>query len=270
MTVTASSAADRDERLFERYRDPDDPVDREALIKRFMPLARQLAARFSRGKEPYDDILQVACLALLGAIDRFDPERRVAFSSFATPTMVGAIKRHYRDTTWAVRVPRAVQELALAVDDAGRRLTGDHGRAPSLRELAEAVHAGEQQVLEAQLALDAYTTAPLETGGGDEDTRGDAFADALRYDDPGYDRVEQRVALDGLLALLSRREREVLRLRFEEDLCQREIGERIGVSQMHVSRILRGALQTLSRLAEGQGEPTDAPPPRRTAVAAAR
>jgi RNA polymerase sigma-B factor len=267
--VNASSAADRDERLFERYRDPADPVDREALMKRFMPLARQLAARFARGKEPYDDILQVASLALLGAIDRFDPARRVAFSSFATPTMVGAIKRHFRDTTWAVRVPRDLKERALAVDDAGRRLTGDHGRPPSLRELAEAVHAGEEQVREAQLALDAYTTASLETWGGDDDTRGDAYPEALRYDDPSYDRVEQRVALDRLLALLSRREREVLRLRFEEDLCQREIGERIGVSQMHVSRILRGALETLSELAEDQREAADAPPPRRTPVAAA-
>lgn len=265
-----SSAAARDGRLFERYRDPGDPVDREALVRRFMPLARQLARRFAGGREPYEDILQVACLALLGAIDRFDPARRVAFSSFATPTMVGAIKRHYRDATWVVRVPRELKERALAVDDAGRRLTGAHGRAPSVGELAAAVQAGEEQVLEAQLALDAYTTASLEPGSGDEDSRGDAFAEALRYEDPGYERVEQRVALDGLLELLTRREREVLRLRFQEDLCQREIGERIGVSQMHVSRILRGALQTLTRLADGQRDAGDAPPPRRSAVAAAR
>ena len=250
-----ASPVSRDRRLFERYRDPSDPVDRDALVKRFLPLAHQLARRFSGGSEPYEDLLQVASLALVGAIDRFDPDRRVAFSSYAMPTMAGAIKRYYRDMTWAVHVPRDLKERALAVDDAGDRLARDLGRAPSRREIAEAVRSSERQVLEAAIAINARTVSSLD----------------LWYDEQGYERVERRAVLDRLLALLSRREREVLRLRFDEDLCQREIGERIGVSQMQVSRILRTALGTLERLAEGEREAvTEAPRPPRTRAEAAR
>jgi len=276
--VTASRTAERertspvsrDRRLFERYRDPADPVDREALVKRFLPLARQLARRFSGGSEPYEDLLQVASLALVRAIDRFDPARRVAFSSYAMPTMAGAIKRYYRDMTWAVHVPRDLKERALAVDDAGERLARDLGRPPSRRELAEALRASERQVLEAMLAINARTVASLDYWRGDQGTLGDAVR-TLRYDERGYERVEQRAVLDRLLASLTRREREVLRLRFDEDLCQREIGERIGVSQMQVSRILREALRRLERLAEGQRDAvTGAPRPPRTRAAAVR
>jgi len=267
--MKALSAACRDERLFERYRDPSDHVDLDAMTRRFMPLARGLAGRFASGRAPYDDLLQVASLELLRAIDRFDPGRRVAFSSYAMPAMTGAIKRYYRDVTWAVRVPRDLKELALAVDDTRARLTRDLGRAPADREVADAVRVSEQEVMEAQLALEASTNASLDVL-GDEDTRRRDVPEALRYDDRGYERVEQRAVLDALLSQLSHREREVLRLRFEDDLRQRDIAERVGISQMQVSRILRAALAALTEIAEPRSDATDAPALRRTPAAAAR
>ena len=239
------SPAFRDRLLFARYRDPSDRVDREALVERFLPLARQSARRFSGGSEPYDDLLQVASVALMRAIDRFDPERHVAFSSYAMPTIAGEIKRYYRDRTWAVRVPRNLQELARRVEDAREGLTGSLGRSPSTKDLAEAVDAPEEDVLEAQVVLGAYTASSLDFPRDSQGRSEEVIRDTLRYDETGYDRAEQRAVVERLLARLTRREREVVRLRFEEDLSQREIGERIGVSQMQVSRTLRGALLRL-------------------------
>jgi RNA polymerase sigma-B factor len=259
----------RDRRLFERYRDPADPVDRDALVGRFLPLARQLAARFAGGREPYEDLLQVASVALLRAIDRFDPSRRVAFSSYATPTIAGEIKRHFRDRTWAVRVPRSLQERASAVDDAGEQLARRLHRPPTPEELAAAVQASEKQVIEALQATSAYVAYSLDCPLGDSEPDDPHFYEPA-YDECGYERAEQRAQLDSLLAILTPREREVLRLRFEEDLVQREIGERIGVSQMQVSRIIRKAIRTLTRLADAEAQATDVRSRRRTPAAAGR
>ena len=214
--------AARDRLLFRRYRDADDPVDRDELVRRFMPLARQLAARYAGGGEPYDDLLQVACLALVRAIDRFDPDRGVAFSSFAVPTIRGEIKRHYRDRTWVVRVPR---------------------------ELAERLNVSESAVHQAVLAGHAHSAMSLEVPRGEDDAEL-TLGETIQCHERGYDVADARASLDWLLGTLCRRDREVLRLRFEEDLTQREIGLRIGVSQMHVSRIIRGAIEELGETAE--------------------
>jgi RNA polymerase sigma-B factor len=237
--------AARDRLLFRRYRDAADSVDRDEMVLRFMPLARRLAARYAGGDEPYDDLLQVASLALVRAIDRFDPDRGVAFSSYAIPTICGEIKRHYRDRTWAVRVPRSVQELAVAASPERARLTADLGRSPTVRELAERLHVSECALREAVTARNARDAVSLELPSAEGDSEL-TLGDVLAYHERGYDVVDARASLDGLLRTLCRRDREVLRLRFDEDLTQREIAGRIGVSQMHVSRIIRRAIEELS------------------------
>jgi RNA polymerase sigma-B factor len=236
-------------RRFARARASRDPRVRHALVERHLPLARHIAARFAGGSEPFDDLLQVARLALVRAVDRFDPDRGLAFSSFAVPTILGELKRHYRDTAWSVRVPRPLQELAIEAERTGERLTTRLGRAPSTPELAAALGVPQERVLEALVAINAYRASSLDAARDDEDEdRG--IAEVLGYQDAGFEHVERRAVLEGLLRRLTRREREVLRLRFEEDLLQSEIGAIIGVSQMQVSRILRHAVSTLVDAAE--------------------
>jgi RNA polymerase sigma-B factor len=237
--------AAEDRALFARYLDKRDPVDREMLIERFLPLARQLARRYQRPEEPFDDLYQVACLGLVKAIDRFDLEREVAFSSYAVPTILGEIKRYFRDRTWSVRVPRDLQELALRVDRAVGDLSLDLHRQPTVAEIATRVGAEEEDVLEALEASGAYRATSLEAPRGSEDDSGETLGDTLGTDEQGFALAEHRATIARLMRSLSPREREVLRLRFEEDLTQGEIGERIGVSQMQVSRIIR---QSLGRL----------------------
>jgi RNA polymerase sigma-B factor len=241
--------AARDRLLFRRYHDRTDPVDRDELVRRFMPLARQVAARYAGGVEPYEDLLQVASLALVRAIDRFDPSRGVAFSSFVVPTMRGEIKRHYRDKTWAVRVPRGLQDLAMAVRAERGRLSRELGRSPTARELCERMAIDECELLDAIHAGDAWSATSLEVPrvGDDSET---ALRDTLAYHERGYELADARVSLERLLRTLCRRDREVVRLRFEEDLTQREIGERMDLSQMHVSRILQTIVAQLGETAE--------------------
>jgi RNA polymerase sigma-B factor len=256
VNVPRAAAADRsprggtdrvaeDRALFERYLDRGDPVDREVLIERFLPLARQLARRYERPDEPFDDLYQVACLGLVKAIDRFDLEREVAFSSFAVPTILGEIKRYFRDRTWSVRVPRDLQELALRVDRAISELSLDLHRQPTVPEIAERVSAEEEEVLEALEAWGAYRATSLETPRGGEDDSGETLGDTLGTEEQGFTLAEHRATIGHLMRSLNPREREVLRLRFEEDLTQAEIGALIGVSQMQVSRIIRQALGRL-------------------------
>jgi RNA polymerase sigma-B factor len=251
--VRARGVSDRvneDRALFERYLDRRDPVDRELLVERFLPLARQLARRYQRAEEPLDDLVQVASLGLIKAIDRFQPDRDVAFSSYAVPTILGEIKRHFRDRTWAVRVPRDLQELALRVDRVVAELTRELGRAPSVDELARAIDAEPEEILEAMQASSAYRATSFETPrAGGEGEPGDTLADSVGTVDDGFARAEQRAVLHALMRSLTPREREVVRLRFEEDLTQAAIGERIGVSQMQVSRVLRQAIARLRTLA---------------------
>jgi RNA polymerase sigma-B factor len=232
--------------LFSRYRARRDPADREALVRRFLPLAHALAARFRHTHEPFDDLLQVACLGLVNAIDRFDVERSTAFSSYAVPTIVGELKRHFRDRTWPVGVPRDVKELALKVGRTAEQLTSAHGSSPSVADLAHALGVSEEEVLEARCAGVAYEPVSLEVPHPRNDD--DTLTDALGRDEDGYARAEQRALLDGLLRFLTLRQREIVRLRFSEDLSQQEIGERVGLSQMQISRILRQAVQRLGEV----------------------
>ncbi len=241
-----------DASLFARVRAQDDARAREQLIERYLPLARRLARRYQRAEEPLDDLVQVACLGLIKAIDRFDVEREVVFSSYAVPTILGELKRHFRDRTWSVRVPRDLQELALRVDRVVTRLSVGKHRSPSVGEIAAEVGATEEQVLEALEAAGAYRAGSLDAPRivqGEE--AGESLADTLGAEESGFRRAEERATLEPLLARISARERVVLELRFGEDLTQAEIGERIGVSQMQVSRLIR---QALTRLRGGIGE----------------
>jgi len=245
--------AERDSALFERYRDLRDPLDRDAIVERFLPLARQIAARYQRREEPFDDVFQVACLGLVKAVDRFDLGRGVAFSSYAVPTITGEIKRYFRDRTWSVRVPRGLQELALRVDRVVADLTRHLGRAPSVAEVARAADVEAEDVLEAMQATTAYRATSLDTPhpGGDEDP-GVTLGETLGQVEEGYAAAEHHAVLQTLMGSLTLRERNVVRLRFERDLTQAEIGEIVGVSQMQVSRILRQSLARLRIIAEAQ------------------
>jgi RNA polymerase sigma-B factor len=237
-----------DRTLFARH-DAGDPRAREQLIRRFLPLARSLARRYDHSGEPLEDLVQVASLALVKAVDRYEPARGCAFSSFAVPTIVGELKRHFRDRGWAVRPPRDLQELTLRVDHAAERLTRELDRTPTVSELAAAIGSADELVLEALQARGGRSAVSLHAPAYGQDEQS-ALQDMLGSSDDGYARAEARVLLDGLLAGVSPRAREVLRLRFEQDLSQAEIGALVGVSQMQISRIIRQALQCLREAAE--------------------
>ncbi|HWH94251.1 MAG TPA: SigB/SigF/SigG family RNA polymerase sigma factor [Baekduia sp.] len=228
---------------------------RDALVQRYLPLARQLARRYQRPEEPLDDLMQVASLGLIKAIDRFDASREVAFSSYAVPTILGEIKRHFRDRTWSVRVPRDLQEMALKVERAVGDLTRELRRQPSIPELAKHLGVPEEMALEALEAAGAYHATSLDTPRGVESEPGDTLADTIGGDEDGYDRAEDRATIDRLMRSITPREREVLRLRFEQDLTQAEIGEIIGVSQMQVSRLIRQAVARLRLAAQSAPDP---------------
>jgi RNA polymerase sigma-B factor len=253
MSASQSHAQDRRTRteraLFERLAVEGDVRAREELVERFLPLARSLALRYQHSYESLDDLLQVASIGLLKAIDRFDPQREIAFSSYAVPTILGEIRRHFRDRTWAVRVPRNLQELSLRVDTAVGTLAEQLRRQPSVAEIAAAVGADEEHVLEALQAAGAYRALSLEAQRG-PDEEAPTLADSLGMTESGFDHAEERATLDALLRMLAPREREVLRLRFEEDMTQSEVGAVIGVSQMQISRIIRRALAQMRTVSE--------------------
>jgi RNA polymerase sigma-B factor len=240
-----------DRRLLARYHHHGDLLAREALVQRFLPLARQLARRYQRGGEPLDDLVQVASLGLLKAIDRFEPDRPTAFSSFAVPTILGELKRHFRDKGWSVRVPRDLQELAVRVERETEELARKLGRAPTSDEVARHMSIRIEQVLEAREAAGAYRAVSLDRSRDDEEDEG-GLGESMGVEDPGFGHAEDVATIERLLGVLSDREREVLRLRFAEDLTQSEIGARIGVSQMHVSRLIRQAVVRLREAAVEQ------------------
>ena len=249
-----AARGEEDRRLLVRYHTGGDPLAREQLVERFLPLARQLARRYQRGGEQLDDLIQVASLGLLKAIDRFDPQRETAFSSFAVPTILGELKRHFRDKGWSVRVPRDLQELAVKVDRVGEQMSREIGRAPTPTEIAESIGASTEQVLEAREAAAAYRAVSLDRPREEEEDESSGIADSVGADDPGYSLAEDAATVERLMRVLTDREREVLRLRFAEDLTQSEIGARVGVSQMHVSRLIRQSVARLRDVAEA-GEP---------------
>jgi RNA polymerase sigma-B factor len=242
MAATAPRERDDDATLLERWRRRRDHVARNRLVERHLPLSRRLAARYGGAHEGGEDLQQVAAIGLVKAIDRFDPERGLALSTFAVPTILGELKRHLRDTTWAVRVPRDLQEQALRAERAARRLERARGRAPTVTEIAAEVGIGVEALLEAMEARTAYRALSLDAPARDDDGTTGTMSSQIGRADPELARAEQRAFLAPLLARLTTRDREILRLRFAEDLTQSEIGRRLGVSQMHVSRLIHRAL----------------------------
>jgi RNA polymerase sigma-B factor len=235
--------------LFNRFKSSGDRALREQLVMTYLPLARTIARRYQSPRVPAEDLVQVATIGLMKAIDRYDPDRGVAFSSYAVPTMVGEVQRHFRDHTWGVRPPRDLQERAQRVMAVNRTLGAELGRPPSAGEIAEKLQVSLEDVVEALQACDARDTTSLDRPRvvGEET---DTLADTIGSDDGEFDRVEQAITADLLMTRLDEREREIIRLRFHEDMTQSEIGERIGCSQMHVSRLVRGAIAKLSEAAE--------------------
>jgi RNA polymerase sigma-B factor len=256
--VADDRRAREDLRLFRAWVNEGDRRARATLIERFLPLARSLARRYQRGTEPLEDLVQVASVALVKAIDRYDPARGCAFSSFAVPTISGELKRHFRDQTWIVRPPRGIQETTLRVEGALSRLSQQLDRAPTTSELAAAVGVDDEQILEAMQARSARGALSLHAPQGDP---GDACAleDTIGAEDEGIERAEVRAELDRLMTAVSPRAQAILRMRYEEDMTQAQIGEVIGVSQMQVSRILRQTIAKL-RAASEQDVTDDAAP----------
>ena len=241
--------------LFARYGATRDPALRARLIEDYLPLARSIARRYQSPRVPTEDLVQVAAIGLMKAVDRYDPARGVAFSSYAVPTMVGEVQRHFRDHTGGVRPPRDLQERAQRVLAVNRTLGAELGRPPPTGEIAERLQLSLVDVVEALQACDARDATSLDrprVAGEETDT----LADTLGREDGEYDRVDDAITADLLMTHLDARERKILRLRFHEDLTQSEIGERIGCSQMHVSRLVRGALEKLAAVAAEQSRPS--------------
>jgi RNA polymerase sigma-B factor len=239
--------------LLALHRKQPDPALLEELVVRFEPLARSVGRRYHSRGEPLEDLTQVAMVGLLKAIERFDPNRGFAFSSFAMPTMLGELKRYFRDAGWAVHVPRGVKERAVELARATDELTARLGRSPSLTELAEALGTTEEQTLEAIEAYHARHAAPLEAGPDDDEGGPLSLAQQLGAEDERLEQAEYLSVIAAGVETLSDTDRLILFLRFSRDLTQSEIARRIGTSQMQVSRQLRAAIEKI-RLASGESE----------------
>ncbi|MEI2643804.1 MAG: RNA polymerase sigma factor SigF [Candidatus Nanopelagicales bacterium] len=233
--------------LSEMYDLPEDDARRQSLrdelVTMHLPLVNHLARRFRDRGESHDDLVQVGTIGLIKAVDRFDTSRGVEFSTYATPTVIGEIKRHFRDKGWSVRVPRRLQELRISISKTTADLSQENGRSPTVREIAARIGVSEDEVLEGLEAAQSYSTLSLDGSGGDEESI--ALVDTLGDDDSALEHVEYRETLRPLLATLPDRERHIVMLRFFHNKTQSEIAEEVGVSQMHVSRLLVKALGTL-------------------------
>lgn len=254
--LSRAPAATESVELFRRWRRFSDRAARDELIARYLPLARKLARRYMTSSEPYDDLVQVASLGLVKAVERFDPDRGFAFTSFAVPTIVGELKRYFRDSGWAVHVDRAAQERARKVLDAQGKVSAHTGRPPTVSELAQYLEMSEEEVLDGLQTAEAYDTVSL-----DAPVSGDADGVASRLEsfgggDPRLSRVDDQATIFAAAKHLPQREREILFLRFGADLTQTEIAERVGVSQMQVSRLLRRSLQRLRDLTDDRRSDT--------------
>jgi RNA polymerase sigma-B factor len=238
--------------LFERL--PEDPAAKESIVVLFQPLAEYLARRFAGRGEALDDLVQVANLGLLGAIDRYDPSREVQFSTYAAATIVGELKRHFRDKGWTIRVPRRLQELGLRINHVLPSISQEMGRSPTIAELAARLEVDEEEIVDAMEAAQAYSTMSLDAPLNEE---GGTALDTMGGLDPSMERLDEWESIAPAIRDLPERERRVLYLRFFRGLTQSEIAEDIGVSQMHVSRILA---QTLRTLRGSLGPDPDSPP----------
>ncbi len=244
--------SDDPRQLFVRWQRHGDRAARDQLVERFSPLARSLARRYGRSSEPFEDLLQVALLGLVKAVDRYDTERGNPFQSFAVPTILGEMRRYFRDSGWAIHVPRGAQERALKVRDAQERMANSTGRSPTVNQLAEYLELDIEDVIDALQAIRAYETVSLDAprSGADDDVT--SYGESIGKDDDRYELVELDATVSSALGKLPERDRLVLRLRFVDDLTQTEIADRVGISQMQVSRLLRRSLEQLRTL-------TDAP-----------
>jgi RNA polymerase sigma-B factor len=239
-SVGGDRGREEDRELLRRYHEVGDTGAREELIQRHLPLVRSLARRYAGRGEALEDIEQVGAIGLIKAIDRFELAREVSLATYATPNVVGEIKRHFRDKGWAIRVPRALQELNASMSGAIERLTVRLSRSPSIAEIAEELKTTPEQVLEALEAGSAYSPVSLSAGPGAEGELDPM--ETIGSEDDNFERTEQRASLEPALEMLPSREREILRMRFEDGLTQTQIAEQIGVSQMHVSRLIRKSL----------------------------
>ena len=250
-----------------------DPQDRSRAglrnraIEAWLPLAQHLARRYTGRGEPTDDLSQVAVLGLIKAVDRYEPDRGVDFSAFAIPTIIGEIKRHFRDRTWSIRVPRRLQELRLEITAANGDLSHALGRAPTVADVAAYLKISEEEVLEGLEGARAYAAASLSAPVSEDGTM--ALGDTLGAEDPGFDLAEFRVALGPAIAALGEREQKILSMRFFGNLTQAEIAEQIGISQMHVSRLLTRTLTALRRQLFEEDTPATPPDRRRRTVSPA-
>jgi RNA polymerase sigma-B factor len=241
--VTTLQPVTEDRELLRRYHEEGDASAREELVNRHLPLVRSLARRYAGRGEALEDIEQVGAIGLIKAIDRYELDREVALTTYATPNVVGEIKRHFRDKGWAIRVPRALQELNGKMGPTIERLTSRLGRSPSIAEIAAEFETSTELVLEALEAGSAYAPLSLSAGpSGDEEL--DPM-ETIGTEDEEYERTDDRTSLEPALAALPEREREILRMRFEDGLTQTQIAERVGISQMHVSRLIRRSLERM-------------------------
>jgi len=239
--------------LLRRYATTRDPHLKEELVHRFLPLARSLALRYRATPEQLEDLIQVASLGLVKALDGFDLERGKSFNAYAAPTILGELRRHFRDRVWELRLPRRLQERTMEVRATAEALSEEQRRTPTVSQIAERLELSEEEVLETIQADSARRTLSLDVPRGSEDSESESMIDTLGGLEAGYDRVEAQLAAES--ARLTERERTVLRLRFEDDLNQRQIGRRIGVSQMQVSRIMRTALRKVLAAVQGDELP---------------
>jgi RNA polymerase sigma-B factor len=239
--VPAASSSQKDDReLLRRYHEEGDRHAREQLVARHLPLVRALARRYAGRGESLEDIEQVGAIGLIKAIDRYELARDVALTTYATPNVVGEIKRHFRDKGWAIRIPRGLQELNAKMSSTIERLTAKVGHSPSIAEIALELKTSPEQVLEAMEAGSAYAPVSLSAGPSGEGELDPM--ETIGTEDSGFERTEQRASLEPALEMLPAREREILRMRFEDGLTQTQIADRVGVSQMHVSRLIRKSL----------------------------
>lgn len=233
--------------LFNRWYGHRDVRARDALIERYLPLARKLARRYTGSTEPYDDLVQVASLGLLKAVERFDPTRGFAFTSFAVPTIVGELKRYFRDSAWALHVDRSAQELARRIAQARREISAKQSRSPTIGQLAEYAECSEEEVVDGLQTSEAYDTVSLDAPRSVEAPT-DRRLEALGGQDDRLSLIDDQATVFAAAQRLPERERRILYLRFGEDLTQAEIAQRVGVSQMQVSRLLRKSVQRLREL----------------------
>ncbi|HIZ18973.1 MAG TPA: SigB/SigF/SigG family RNA polymerase sigma factor [Candidatus Olsenella stercoravium] len=244
---------DRTRELFRRYKQDNDGEARDQLIVSHLNLVRFLASKFKNRGESLEDLVQVGTIGLIKAIDRFDPDRGLEFTTYATPTIMGEIKRHFRDKGWSVRVPRRLQELSAKVNQASDELTNQLQRSPSVAEIADRLGTTVDEVLEAMESSSAYSSVPLEGGGSSDDDESPSVIDHYVTEDADLAASDDRIVLEDAIADFSPREQDVIRMRFVDGLTQVEIAERMGISQVQVSRLLRRTLRRLQDKIDPEG-----------------